>query len=98
MGSKYKLAHKLASSNSWSVPTVKAQRAREVELLEDAKLRVQGLPPVVASEKVKTTKEEKGQLKLDALFSKAKGTKEAEGFRGGEAKRKREISGSDHEQ
>lgn len=98
MGSKYKLAHKLASSNSWSVPTVKAQREREVELLEDAKLRVQGLPPVVASEKVKTTREEKGQLKLDALFSKARGAKEAEGFRGGEAKRKREISGSDHEE
>jgi hypothetical protein len=93
VGSKYKLAHKLASSNSWSVPTVKAQREREVELLEDAKLRVQGLPPVVASQKVKTTKHEKGQLKLDALFAKAKGEKSSGG---GDAKRKREVSGSDH--
>ncbi|KAL4762101.1 uncharacterized protein BDW70DRAFT_32821 [Aspergillus foveolatus] len=66
-GSKYKLAYKSATSNSWSVPTVKKQREREVELLEDAKLRVQGLPPV--SEKVKVEKQEKGQKKLDAMFS-----------------------------
>jgi hypothetical protein len=45
---------------------VKKQRGREVELLEDAKLRVQGLPPV--SEKVKVEKQEKGQKKLDAMF------------------------------
>ena len=49
------------------MPTVKKQREREVELLEDAKLRVQGLPPV--SEKVKVEKQEKGQKKLDAMFS-----------------------------
>ncbi|SPQ20841.1 8ae02627-6b4c-42d4-9f96-68d528427e71 [Thermothielavioides terrestris] len=96
VGSKYKLAHKLASSNAWSVPTVKAQREREVELLEDAKLRVQGLPPVAAGEKVRTTKDEKGQLKLDALFAKAKkGGAETSGPSGsGETKRKREFSGS----
>ncbi|RAH82203.1 hypothetical protein BO86DRAFT_418634 [Aspergillus japonicus CBS 114.51] len=73
-GSKYKLAYKSASSNSWSVPTVKKQREREVELLEDAKQRVQGLPPVLASEKVKVEKHEKGQTKLDAMFGRA-GTK-----------------------
>ncbi|RAL14513.1 uncharacterized protein BO97DRAFT_271646 [Aspergillus homomorphus CBS 101889] len=73
-GSKYKLAYKSASSNSWSVPTVKKQREREVELLEDAKHRVQGLPPVLASEKVKVEKHEKGQTKLDSMFGKA-GTK-----------------------
>ncbi|KAL4921461.1 hypothetical protein BDW62DRAFT_198026 [Aspergillus aurantiobrunneus] len=65
-GSKYKLAYKSAASNSWSVPTVKKQREREVELLEDARLRVQGLPPV--SEKIKIEKQEKGQKKLDAMF------------------------------
>ncbi|KNG84495.1 hypothetical protein ANOM_008420 [Aspergillus nomiae NRRL 13137] len=72
-GSKYKLAYKSASSNSWSVPTVKKQRDREVELLEDAKQRVQGLPPVLASEKVKVAKPEKGQQKLDRMFTKAAG-------------------------
>ena len=58
VGSKYKLAHKNASSNSWSVNTVKAQREREVELLEDAKRRIQGLPPVLAVEKVRIDKRE----------------------------------------
>ena len=77
---------------------MKAQREREIELLEDAKLRVQGLPPVVASEKVKTTKEEKGQLKLDALFARVKGAKGAKDSGSGDAKRKREVSGSDHEE
>ncbi|KAL4976909.1 hypothetical protein BDW66DRAFT_45712 [Aspergillus desertorum] len=78
-GSKYKLAYKSAASNSWSVPTVKKQREREVELLEDAKLRVQGLPPV--SEKVKVEKQEKGQKKLDAMFSQGNvaGTKRKAG-------------------
>ncbi len=88
MGSKYKLAHKLASSKSWSVPTIKAQREREVELLEDAKRRVQGLPPVAASEKVRTTKEEKGQQKLDVLFARAKGTK---GLESSNTKRRQEA-------
>lgn len=70
-GSKYKLAYKSASSNSWSIPTVKKQREREVELLEDAKQRVQGLPPVLATEKVKVEKHEKGQQRLDSMFTKA---------------------------
>ena len=74
IGSKYKLAHKAASSNSWSVPTVKAQREREIDLLEDAKRRIQGLPPVLAGEKVKVEKSEKGQQKLDMLFAKAGST------------------------
>lgn len=72
-GSKYKLAHKSLKSTAWSIPTVKKQREREIELLEDAKRRVQGLPPVVASEKAKPTAVvEKGQQKLDALFSQRK--------------------------
>lgn len=71
-GSKYKLAHKPASSKAWSVPTVKGQREREVEILEDAKRRVEGLPPVLASQKVKGKEEEKGQQKVDALFSRAR--------------------------
>lgn len=79
-GSKYKLAYKSASSNSWSVPTVKKQRDREIELLEDAKQRVQGRPPVLASERVKVAVPEKGQQRLDALFA-----------RGGNKKRKREV-------
>jgi hypothetical protein len=70
-GSKYKLAHRSATTGSWSLPTVKAQREREIELLEDAKHRVQGLPPVLKSEKVKVEKHEKGQQKLDALFEKS---------------------------
>ena len=70
-GSKYKLAHKGASSKSWSIPTVKRQRERGVELLEDAKRRTQGLPPVHAGEKVKVDRKEKGQQKLDSLFGKA---------------------------
>ncbi|KAF8905738.1 hypothetical protein CPB84DRAFT_1890942 [Gymnopilus junonius] len=68
VGSKYKLAHKNANSKTWSIPDVKSQRDREVELLEDAKRRVQGLPPVMAGEKVKVIKHEKGQQKLDSLF------------------------------
>ncbi|GJN78198.1 hypothetical protein PLIIFM63780_001691 [Purpureocillium lilacinum] len=71
-GSKYKLCHKGAESNSWSVPTVKGQRDREIDLLEDAKRRVLELPPVLASEKVKVTNEEKGQQKLDDLLRKTK--------------------------
>lgn len=82
VGSKYKLAHKGGTSNSWSIPTVKAQRERELELLDDAKRRVEGLPPVTVGEKVKVEVKEKGQQKLDALFAR---TPEKAG-----AKRKRE--------
>lgn len=67
-GAKYKLAHKSATSNSWSIPTVRGQRDREMELLEDARRRVQGRPPVLASEKVREERREKGQQSLDALF------------------------------
>lgn len=70
-GSKYKLAHKGATSTSWSIPTVKAQREQEIHLLEDARRRIEGLPPVTAGEKVKVEKVEKGQQKLEALFAKA---------------------------
>lgn len=70
-GAKYKLAHKSATTGSWSIPTVRGQREREIELLEDARRRVQGLPPVLASEKVKVDRREKGQQSLDTLFSKA---------------------------
>lgn len=71
-GSKYKLAHKSATSKTWSVPTVKGQRESEVEILEDARRRVEGLPPVLAAQKVKGKEEEKGQQKVDALFSRAR--------------------------
>ncbi|KAL2819755.1 hypothetical protein BJX63DRAFT_360932 [Aspergillus granulosus] len=67
-GSKYKLAYKSANSKTWSIPTVKKQRERELELLDNAKMHVQGLPPV--SEKVKVEKQEKGQKKLDAMFAR----------------------------
>lgn len=70
-GSKYKLCHKGANASSWSIPTVKGQRDREVELLDDAKRRVLNLPPVLGSEKVKVKKEETGQRKLDDLFAKS---------------------------
>ncbi|KIX98346.1 uncharacterized protein Z520_05647 [Fonsecaea multimorphosa CBS 102226] len=74
VGSKYKLAHKNVNSTSWSVPTVKAQREREIELLQDAERRVLGLPPVLAAEKVKVDKgAEKGQQKLDSLFARSGG-------------------------
>lgn len=87
-GSKYKLAHKNVSSNSWSIPTVKGQREREIELLQDAQRRIRGLPPVLAGEKVKVAKEEKGQQKLDFLFAKAGASKSTE--QSDDKKRKRE--------
>lgn len=70
-GAKYKLAHKSATTGPWSVPTVRGQREREIKLLEDAQRRIQGLPPVLASEKVKVERREKGQQSLDTLFGKA---------------------------
>ncbi|KAE8148623.1 hypothetical protein BDV25DRAFT_141581 [Aspergillus avenaceus] len=66
-GSKYKLVYKSASLKSWSV---KGQRKREVELLNDANERVQGLAPVLASEKVKVDRCKKGRQELDNVFSK----------------------------
>ncbi|KAJ5917898.1 hypothetical protein N7454_010273 [Penicillium verhagenii] len=69
-GSKYKLAHKSVSSGSWSIPTVQGQRERELELLDDAQRRVRGKPPVLASEKVRSSLVEHGQQRLDDLFSK----------------------------
>jgi hypothetical protein len=47
---------------------------------------------VVASEKVRTTKEEKGQQKLDVLFARAKETK---GSESSDTKRRREVIGGD---
>jgi hypothetical protein len=56
---------------------VKGQREREVDLLEDAKRRVQGLPPVLPTEKAKADKkQEKGQQTLDSLFTKRKAGKD----------------------
>ncbi|KAJ5692722.1 hypothetical protein N7462_002145 [Penicillium macrosclerotiorum] len=75
-GAKYKLAHKSITSNSWSIPTVRGQRDREVELLEDAKRRTQGLPPVLGNEKVKVDHLEKGQQSLDNLFRQTTRKKE----------------------
>ncbi|TFK48233.1 hypothetical protein OE88DRAFT_1664701 [Heliocybe sulcata] len=94
-GSKYKLAHKNARSKAWSVPSVKGQREREVFLLEDAKRRVEGLPPVLASEKVKVGKggDAKGQVTLESLFGGAgKG-----GGKGGEVGRRRKREGEGDE-
>ncbi|KAH8697426.1 hypothetical protein BGW36DRAFT_319825, partial [Talaromyces proteolyticus] len=76
VGSKYKLAHKSATAKAWSIPTVKGQRDRELDILDDAKARLQGLPPVLASEKVKEKKQEKGQQTLDTLFTKRKAAEE----------------------
>lgn len=94
VGSKYKLAHKNANSTSWSVNTVKAQREREIELLEDAIRRIRGLPPVIATEKVKPKTHEKGQQSLDKLFGK-----QISGNMGsdGPQKRKRESEGLENE-
>lgn len=50
---------------------MKGQRDREVELLEDAKRRVEGLPPVLGSQKVKVAQQAKGQKTLDSMFSEA---------------------------
>lgn len=46
-------------------------------MLEDAKRRVQGLPPVLAEEKVKIDRPEKGQQRLDAMFAKVEANKGA---------------------
>ncbi|KAJ5161299.1 hypothetical protein N7492_006691 [Penicillium capsulatum] len=70
-GSKYKLAHKSVTARSWSIPTVREQRQREMDLLDDARRRVQGLPPVLSSEKVRVDRREKGQQSLDALLNQA---------------------------
>ncbi|KAK9492569.1 hypothetical protein V1508DRAFT_462136 [Lipomyces doorenjongii] len=67
-GSKYKLAHKNAASEKWSIGTVMGQRQREMELLEDAKRKVDGLPPVLKEQKVQDTTQQKGQRTLDSLF------------------------------
>ena len=71
-GSKYKLAHK-SVSGSWSIPTVQGQRQRELDLLDDAQRRIQGLPPVLSSEKIRDDQLEQGQQRLDTLFSKVRG-------------------------
>ncbi|KAI6129533.1 hypothetical protein EV401DRAFT_746794 [Pisolithus croceorrhizus] len=68
-GHKYKLAHKSVGTNAWSVNTVKGQRDREIQLLEDSIRRVQGLPPVISSQKVATQKmKDPGQKTLDQIF------------------------------
>ncbi|KAI6044004.1 hypothetical protein EDC04DRAFT_501655 [Pisolithus marmoratus] len=68
-GHKYKLAHKSVGTNSWSVNTVKGQRDREIELLEDSIRRVKGLPPVTSSQKVASQKmKDPGQKTLDQIF------------------------------
>lgn len=68
VGSKYKLTHKNVNQKYWDVPNVKAQRDREMFLLDDAKRRVEGLPPVLSNEKVKVDKKEKGQATLGSFF------------------------------
>ncbi|KAK9897533.1 hypothetical protein P389DRAFT_142732 [Cystobasidium minutum MCA 4210] len=78
VGSKYKLAHKNVNSKNWDIPTVKGQRDREVFLLEDAKRRIEGLPPVLSSEKVKVDKKEKGQATLGNFFQSSPSKKRKE--------------------
>lgn len=74
--------------------TVKAQREREVELLEDAARRVRGLPPVTATERVKPKVHEKGQMSLDKLFGKQiSGNQNAES----PLKRKRDSDGVENQ-
>lgn len=65
---------------------MRGQREREIELLEDAQRRIRGLPPVLASEKVRVEQREKGQQSLDTLFGKAA---RAKGDGGVAQKRKR---------
>ncbi|EEH03753.1 conserved hypothetical protein [Histoplasma capsulatum G186AR] len=94
-GSKYKLAYRRAGAGGWSVPSVKGQREREVELLKDAGRRVRGLPPVLAGEKVRVEKREKGQQRLDMLFGAGKGGVGV-GVEGAKRKRK-DDDGSDND-
>lgn len=61
-------------SASWSLPKVKQQRERELFLLEDAKRRVEGLPPVLGSEKARVPvgrakAAAAGQRTIDSLFA-----------------------------
>ncbi|KAK9344889.1 hypothetical protein V1522DRAFT_409076 [Lipomyces starkeyi] len=93
-GSKYKLAHKNATSEKWSIGTVMGQRQREMELLEDAKRRVEGLPPVLKEQKVQDTTHQKGQRTLDSLFK----IKEGKDGTKDSAKRKREDKEGEWEQ
>lgn len=51
---------------------MKGQREREVQILEDARRRVEGLPPVLSTQKVRDKEQEKGQQRVDALFSRAR--------------------------
>ncbi|KAJ5116152.1 hypothetical protein N7456_000500 [Penicillium angulare] len=89
-GSKYKLAHKSVSAGTWSIPTVQGQRERKLELLDDAKRRVRGLPPVLASERVKGEERlEQGQQRLDTLFGKVKRGSGGVGECDGSRKRKK---------
>jgi hypothetical protein len=58
----------LDKSRNWDIPTVKGQREREIFLLEDAKRRIEGLPPVLSTDKIKVDKKEKGQATLGNFF------------------------------
>jgi hypothetical protein len=71
-GSKYKLSHKNAKSGAWSIPKEKDEREREIFLLEGAKRRIESLPPITTTQKIKVDRQEKGQKTLDSLFSPSK--------------------------
>lgn len=43
-----------------------------MQILEDARRRVEGLPPVLSTQKVRDKEQEKGQQRVDALFSRAR--------------------------
>lgn len=57
---------------------MKGQRDREIFLLEDAKRRIEGLPPVLSSEKIKVDKKEKGQATLGNFFQASPAKKRKE--------------------
>lgn len=63
---------------NWDIPTVKGQRDREMFLLDDAKRRIEGLPPVLTNEKIKVDKKEKGQATLGAFFQTSPAKKRKE--------------------
>lgn len=58
---------------------MKGQREREIYLLEDAKRRIEGLPPVLSGEKVKVDKKEKGQATLGSFFQASPAKKRKDG-------------------
>ncbi|OZJ01952.1 hypothetical protein BZG36_05248 [Bifiguratus adelaidae] len=94
-GVKYKLCHKWAGSENWSISGPKAQKEREIALLEDAleraKQELEAMDPDPAMPpKKKVKKLEKGQKTLDDMLGGGKKAKE-EREKEEEAKKKRKL-------